>query len=132
MYKIMYNIIYVVYWCKLQVNSISGNLLDLYVFYKFSIFSLKTEILGKYLYIFQSFFDAQTTKEIGFAANTGNSSICHTFKLFNWAQIQHEYSTRIVQYTTAGTKNRNYNINIVLVIQCIALPGRNPINYMKI
>ena len=62
-------------------NSISGNLLDLYVFYKFSIFSLKTEILGKYLYIFQSFFDAQTTKEIGFAANTGNSSSsAHTFK----------------------------------------------------
>ena len=63
-----------------QVNSIYGNLLDLYVFYKFSIFSLKTEILGKYLYIFQSFFDAQTTKEIGFAANTGNSSSFHTFK----------------------------------------------------
>ena len=37
---------------------IFGNLLDLYVFYKFSIFSLKTEILGKYLYIFQGFFDA--------------------------------------------------------------------------
>ena len=52
----------ILYMCVLVyidcVNSISRNLLDLYVFYKFSIFSLKTEILGKYLYIFQSFFDA--------------------------------------------------------------------------